>query len=310
LPDEGGAALFIRATRAKVLPVMLAPVAVGGALAWAKTGFFTWGWFVVTVVGASAMHLGANVINDYFDETSGADQAARRDPASFPTGSGVIATGQMTRRATLALAGALFGVALACGLALAIARGPWVIGLGAIGFFLAVGYVAPPLAYGYIGRGLGELGIFVAFGFLPVVGSYYVQTLRIDSTAVWASVVPGLFTTLVLYHHHFLHWRADREAGKMTPVAVLGPERALVFSAIALVAIYVILIVQVAVDLWPAWALFALVTALPLGAALARMRREHDEFPAVFQLLGSTLGASVLTGAVLTLSLVGEAAGR
>jgi 1,4-dihydroxy-2-naphthoate octaprenyltransferase len=289
---------------------MLSPVAVGSALGWERSGFFTWGWFLVTLLGAASMHLGANVINDYFDEASGADKAAREDPASFPTGSGVIATGQMTQRATLTLAGALFGVALACGIALAIARGPWVLGLGAIGFFLAVEYVAPPLAYGYTGRGLGELGIFVAFGFLPVVGSYYVQTLRIDSTAEWASVVPGLLTTLVLYHHHFLHWRADRAAGKMTPVAALGPERSLLVSTLAVVVIYVVLIVQVAIDLWPAWSLFALVTALPLAAAVARMRREHDEFPAVFQLLGSTLGASVLAGAIITLSLVGEAAGR
>jgi 1,4-dihydroxy-2-naphthoate polyprenyltransferase len=289
---------------------MLSPVAVGSALGWQRSGFFTWGWFLVTLLGAAAMHLGANVINDYFDEASGADQAARRDPASFPTGSGVIAAGQMTRRATLALAGTLFGVALACGVALAIARGPWVLGLGAIGFFLAVEYVAPPLAYGYVGRGLGEVGIFFAFGFLPVVGSYYVQTLRIDSTAAWASVVPGLLTTLVLYHHHFLHWRADRETGKMTPVAVLGPQRALVVSVLAVVVIYGVLIAQVALDLWPAWALFALVTALPLGAALARMRREHDEFPAVFQLLGSTLGSSVLTGAILTLSLAGGRVSR
>ena len=35
----------------------------------------------MTLVGASAMHLAANVVNDYFDESSGVDTAARTDPS-------------------------------------------------------------------------------------------------------------------------------------------------------------------------------------------------------------------------------------
>ena len=64
------------------------------------------------------------------------------------------------------------------------------------------------------------------------------QTRHVTTTAVWASFVPGLLTTLVLFHHHFLHWRADASAGKMTPVAVLGPERALSLSMASIVVAY------------------------------------------------------------------------
>ena len=46
---------------------------------------FSWGWFLVTLVGASAMHLAANVVNDYYDESSGADAAARTDPSGMAT---------------------------------------------------------------------------------------------------------------------------------------------------------------------------------------------------------------------------------
>src|SRR5947208_3027259 len=168
---------------------MLAPVAVGGALAWSQAHFFTWGWFLVTLVGAA-------------------------------------------------------------------------------GFLLAFFYVAPPIRYGYIGRGLGEIGIFLSFGYLPLVGSYYVQTRHVTTTAVWASFVPGLLTTLVLFHHHFLHWRADASAGKMTPVAALGPERALNVSLVWIVATYALLIVQCFVGLWPPGAAIAAVAAVPLVAAV------------------------------------------
>jgi 1,4-dihydroxy-2-naphthoate octaprenyltransferase len=295
--------MFIRATRAKVLPVMLAPIAVGGALAWSETGFFTWGWFLVTLAGASAMHLAANVINDYFDEESGADAAARTDPSGVATGTGLISSGLMTKQQTLRLAAGLFAVALAAGIALAIARGPVVLILGVTGFLLAFFYVAPPINYGYIGRGLGEVGIFIAFGYLPLVGSYYVQTLDISADAAWASYVPGLLTTLVLFHHHFLHWRADASAGKMTPVAVLGPDRALTVSSLSIVVIYGLLVVQSIAGLWPAGSIVGVVAALPLIAAVRRARR-NPILPNYFQLLGATLGASIITSGVLVVALV------
>jgi 1,4-dihydroxy-2-naphthoate octaprenyltransferase len=316
-PDKG-LALFVSATRAKVLPVMLAPVAVGAVLAWSqssylregdsigfphRTGFFSWGWFIVTLIGASALHLASNVVNDYFDEDSGADAAARTDPSGVATGTGLIASGVLSKRATLRLAAALFGVALACGVALAIARGPLVLLLGGVGFLLAFFYVAPPIRYGYIGRGLGEIGIFIAFGYLPLVGSYYVQRLDITPDAAWASFVPGLLTTLVLFHHHFLHWRADASAGKMTPVAVLGPERSLIISIATIVVAYGLLLEQTIAGLWPPGAVVAVVAAVPLVAAVRRARREPI-LPNYFQLLGSTLGASVLTSAVLVISLI------
>ncbi|MFY9587633.1 MAG: prenyltransferase [Actinomycetota bacterium] len=301
--QERGVALFIQATRAKVLPVMLAPIAVGSALAWSKTGFFSWGWFLVTLVGASAMHLGANVINDYFDEDSGADAAARTDPTGVATGTGLIASGVMSKQQTLQLAGGLFAIALACAIALAIARGPLVLLLGAVGFLLAFFYVAPPVRYGYIGRGLGEIGIFISFGYLPLVGSFYVQALDITSDAAWASYVPGLLTTLVLFHHHFLHFQADASAGKMTPVAVLGHDRALTVSSVSIVVIYGLLVAQSIIGLWPPGAIVGVVAVVPLVAAVRRARRTPI-LPNYFQLLGATLGASILTATVLVVALV------
>lgn len=299
----GRAALFARATRAKVLPVMLAPVAVGSALAWERRGFFSWGWFGVTLLGAAAMHLGANVVNDYFDEASGAEEEARRDFSSIATGSGVVVEGLLTQRAMAGLAASLFSAALVCGVVLAVARGPAVLWLGAIGFVLAFEYVAPPAAYGYRGRGLGELGIFGAFGVLPVVGSYYVQAGRLDAAAVWASIVPGLLTTLVLYHHHFLHWQSDRAAKKMTPVAVLGPERALSLGVGAVLVTYAALVAQAASGLWPWGAAAAAFLATPVLVAAVKCR-EEPATSAYVRLLGSTLGASVLTALILIASSV------
>jgi len=295
---------------------MLSPVCVGAALAWARTHpsvcfagacswtrRFAWGWFIVTLIGAAALHLGANVLNDYYDEKSGADKFARLDRTAVVTGSGLIASGLMTARQMLSLAAGLMSVALVSGVALSLARGWTVFVLGAIGAFLAWQYVAPPIKYGYRGRGLGELGIFAAFGVLPVVGSYYVQLQRLDRAAFWASIVPGMLTTLVLFHHHFLHWKSDKAAKKMTPVAVLGPEGAIYVSGVAIILTYSTLIAQVGLHLFPYGALVAMISTLPLYAAWSRQARDPVAQHAL-GLLGATLGASVLTGAILCISLI------
>lgn len=304
MANERGGALFARATRAKVLPVMLAPVAVGATLAWERHGSFDWARFALTVLGAAAMHLGANVVNDVFDEETGAEARARGDHQSLATGSGVLGAGLMSRRALLGLAAALFAVGLACGVALAAAAGPWVLAFGAAGFLLAVEYVGPPLRYGYIGRGLGEAGIFVAFGLLPVAGAYYVQAERLDAGGPWASVVPGLSIMLVLYHHHFLHWRSDREARKMTPVAALGPVIGLLAGRIVLIAIVIVVALQSLVfGLYPPGAFAAALAAAPVAVA-QRNAAADPGLDAYVRLLGASLGAAVLASATLVASSI------
>lgn len=283
---------------------MLMPVCVGAALAWqARAPGFSWGWFLVTLVGAAALHLGANLLNDYFDDISGADKLARMDRTAIVTGTALISSGQMTRTQVLRLAAAMFSVALACGVVLSIASGWTVFVLGSIGAFLAWQYVAPPIKYGYRGRGLGELGIFASFGLLPVVGSYYVQAQHLDGVAFTAAIVPGILTTLVLYNHHFLHWRADKAAGKFTPVAVLEPERAMLAGGAAILAAYVALFVLTITHVYPWGALLAMFTAVPLLGAWQRTR--EDGAPQNhLKLLGATLGASVLTGTIISISLI------
>ncbi|MCA1725172.1 MAG: hypothetical protein LC748_13160, partial [Thermomicrobia bacterium] len=64
---------FAAVTRANVVPVMAMPVSIGAALAWQREGVFRPAPFALTLVGAVAAHLAANVTNDIFDFRSGAD---------------------------------------------------------------------------------------------------------------------------------------------------------------------------------------------------------------------------------------------
>lgn len=294
------AGVLARLTRAKTLPILLAPLGVGAALAADRTGAFHTGRFVLTLAGASALHLGAMALNDFYDERSGADGLGRLERSSVITGSGFIASQTMTPRAVLAVAVAAWTLAAGIGVALAILTTPLVLALGAAGALLAHQYVAPPARYGY--RGAGPAGTFLAYGVLPVAGAYAVQAGRIDAIAWWASIVPGLLGALVYFNADLLHWRGDRTAKKRTIAARVEAEAALAISGMATIAAYVVLTVQVALDVFPAWTLLALVTAPPIASAWGRAAQDPIA-QRMLALLGTTLGTAVVVNLALAIPL-------
>jgi 1,4-dihydroxy-2-naphthoate octaprenyltransferase len=103
---------------------------------------------------------------------------------------------------------------------------------------------------------------------LPVIGSFYTQANTITLTAVLASLPIGLYTMVVLYFHHFLHWRADKTAGKITPVVALGEHGARVVGALLLLLIAIILLVDVFLGVLPWYSIVAALTIIPIQFAL------------------------------------------
>ncbi len=304
MPDAppSAAATLARATRVKTTPLILAPVLVGAALAAERTGRFSWAVLGLSLAGAAAMHLAAMVVNDIFDARSGADRIAGMDRTGIVTASGVIDAGDISPRGMTLLAGVLYAVAAVIGVVLAIDRGSALLVFGIAGAALAVGYVAPPVRYGYRGHGLGEAGLFAAYGLLPVAGAFTVQAGELPAEAWWAGVVPGLLTMLVYDHGNLLHHRADKAVGKMTPAAILGPEGALLVGVVVIVAAEAGLIIQVALGLFPPGALAGLVAGIPMVAAWTRAFRDPNP-QRILNLLGTSLGAAVLTGAVIAAAL-------
>ena len=294
---------FLEVTRARTLPVMAAPVIIGSVLAWQQGSPFHWGLFVLALVGAMAAHLGANVTNDVFDFGAGTDQAAQaitHQGSTVATGSRYLLNGTLTITYYRKLAVACFAVALLCGLVLTIFR-PWALLFGVMGFLLAFFYVAPPIRLAYIGRGLGEIDILISFGILPLVGSFYVQSATITPIAFLASLPIGLYTMVVLYFHHFLHWRADKEVGKITPVVALGEKRARIVGALLLLLIAVTLIVDVYLKVLPWYAIFAVLTIIPVEIALQQATGDLKHY---LKLMASNLNANLLSALIILASLL------
>jgi len=295
--------LLLQVTRARTLPVMVAPVVIGSVLAWQQGEYFHWGFFLLTLVGALAAHLAANVTNDVFDFGEGADQTAQQmlaEGSTFVTGSQPLMRGNFSLRAYRGLARALFALALLCGMILTFFR-PWAVGFGIAGFLLAFFYVAPPLRLAYRGRGLGELAIFLSFGVLPLVGAYYVQTGHVTRTALLASIPIGLYTTAVLYFHHFLHWRADQAVGKVTPIVALGEDRARVVGAILLSLIGAVFLIEAVLQVFPWYSAIAALTIFPVLLALKEATGNLKNY---LRLMAVNLNADLQAALVLLLALL------
>lgn len=293
---------FLKASRFQVIPVMIVPVLLGSIGAYAWHGVFHPILFVIALVGAGSAHLFSNMINDLWDYRNGTDIAAKETATAISTNSGFLAAGTIRESTFASITWALFAAAAVCGAALSLLSGWPVLPIALLGGLIAYFYVAPPIKFGYRGKGLSEIGILLSFGVLPVMGSYYVQMSSFDTRAFLVSLPVGLMTTLILFNHHFLHWQADQAAGKKTLVVVWGESRALSFSKFLMALAYASVIACVLFGALPVYSLIALITAVPLLQAYRKLGNSNPSI-AYLPLMKASLQASMRIGMIIIAAL-------
>lgn len=293
---------FFLATRLPFLTATLVPVGLAGAAA-SYAGAFSWGWWLLALLCAVSAHLGLNVVNDLADE-SGSD-AVNVTPTPFSGGSRVIQYGLVSRRGMLALAVAFYGLTMAIGLWLTVARSWWLLALGIAGVVLSVGYSAPPLRL--VHRGLGEPVVAAGFGPLMAGGAYLAVTQEWSWSLVYASLPVGILIALVLYVNQVPDRTADAAAGKRTLVVRWSAQRVVgVYVASVATAFALVLAGPLAGVPAPTWlALFGAALAVPVVKGL---RTSYD---APYGLLGAmayNIGLHVVTGLLLVVGYLLAAA--
>ncbi|WP_054956531.1 prenyltransferase [Paenibacillus dakarensis] len=294
---------FKQASRMKVIPVMLIPVILGALGAYVWTGEFHPLLFILTLIGAGSAHLFSNMVNDLWDFKNGTDDEAKNSVDAISTNSGFLTNGKWSLRKFEMMTWILFGIAALSGIILSLFSGWWAFVFGGLGGLIAYFYVAPPIRFGYRGKGYSEIAILLSFGVLPVMGAYYVQTSHLDIRALLLSLPIGLLTTLILFNHHFLHWQADRQAGKNTLVVVWGEKRALRFSRILLILACISLIACVIAGALPLYSLLALLTVIPLYLVYGRLQ-DSNRSEAYLPLMGASTMTTFRCGGVLIISLM------
>ena len=214
--------LFL-ASRPKFLTASIGPVLVGSALGFAVAGTFNWTLFLLALFGTMALHAGANITNDYFDSASGNDWT-NRNVTPFSGGRQFIQQGILSSKATLLTGISCFALGGALGIIILLfTHSVFILILGLAGILGGFFYTAPPVKLGY--RGIGEFVIAFLFGILPVYGSYYLQTTKIDLLPLLPGCVIGILIFLVIFVNEFPDLAADKQAGKRTIVVQYGVKK-------------------------------------------------------------------------------------
>lgn len=208
---------WILAARPKTLTAAFIPVLLGCALAFGDGKFQTIP-AVLCLCFAFGMQIAANFINDLFDFKKGSDREDRLGPKR------ACAEGWITPKAMKGGIGVMLALSCAAGIGIlgyALNLSPhqgWeLIAIGVACILFAFLYTTF-LSY----RGWGDLLVLIFFGFVPVGGTYYVQTYTLNSDVVILSIVSGLVIDTLLMVNNYRDREQDKLSGKRTLVVRFG----------------------------------------------------------------------------------------
>src|SRR3989449_3099822 len=181
--------LWFQALRAPFLIASIIPVLVGALAAWQIRSAFNLPFFLLCLLGAVFIHLGANMANDAWDFRSGNDANVHHlNP--FAGGSRVLIRGVLNPRTHLAVALTFLGLGSLIGIVLVTQVGWPLLWIGIFGVAVAYSYVGPPLRIAH--RGVWEIAVALEVRPLTVLGTYFVLARTFDPAAIALSISMGL----------------------------------------------------------------------------------------------------------------------
>jgi 1,4-dihydroxy-2-naphthoate octaprenyltransferase len=242
-------------------------------------------WLMAILIPLDVFFLAmfVNLSNDYFDHKSGADSKrfAKRDP-EFEAGLKEVVNqkfywsgnsfddGEISEKGGKQLLAVIAAVAIILAIPILLYGGWVVILLGAIAFFLAYFYTAPPLNLG--ARGLGELDVFISFAMMSYF-SFYVIVPEFNWQMLLIAVTIGFAVMLMRFVDQMSGYDAHVAAGEKDWCVRLGLERAVSATAVLLAIFYVI-------DLLLIWQIpYLIITLLtvPIAMKMVRNLRKKDD---------------------------------
>ncbi len=247
---------WLLAIRPATLPAAAAGVVVGLGAALAVRAPFRPDTALACLAVALVLQVLANLANDLSDFRRGADTPDRAGPTR------VAAAGLVSERQLEIAIALVIGLAGLVGLWLVVVGGPVLLILGGLAVVAALAYTGGPFPYGY--RALGEVFVFLFFGVLAVVGTAYLQALRLEPIFFAASIPAGALISAILVVNNLRDIPTDAAAGKRTLAVILGRRRTAVEYAFLVGLAYTVAVLVVPLGLGVRWGTLAPSIGLPL----------------------------------------------
>lgn len=258
--------------------------------------------FILATIGVLLLQLASNVLNDYFDWTSGTDQVNNKYFVQYSGGSRSIELGLISVRGTKMLGLTLLSVSTLIGIYLWQTVGIGVLVFGLAGAFAGFFYTAPPLRL-VARRGLGELAIGLTFGPLITGGIFYVLTGMYSWVSLLVGLPAGLLTANILLINQVPDTESDAMTGKNHLVVVFGKENAVVIYALTIVFAIAITLIT-AFNLHRMWLVVPVVVLGAYGAYIVRHFKRYLYSRELVSANVNTIYLNIVFGVIYTVCLL------
>lgn len=292
--------IWFSTARPKTLPLALASILVGAALAY-QAGKFDGITTFLALLTTTLLQILSNFANDYGDHVKGSDTEERIGPLRAIQQGAI--SGEQLKKSLYLVGGLGFlsGIGL-IGYAYQSLQDLFVfLTLGVIAIVAAVSYTVGKRPYGYLG--LGDLSVLIFFGFLAVLGTFYLQAHSLPCLTLLPALGCGLLSVAVLNINNLRDIEQDRKAGKTTLIVRIGSLNGrryhLMLLSVALLA-YLIF----ALATFQHWYSYLFLLALPLLVKHALFVYRHQEPSELRPLLGQMAGLALLTNILFSLGVV------
>jgi len=246
--------------------VAIMPIALGTAVAFYQTQRIHLPIFLLFTLSAILILAWENISNDVFDAATGIDRNKHHSLVNL--------TGNRRLIFMIGNLCLILGIVGIGAIAL-MQRDSTVLKLILACCVLGYLYQGPPFRWGYLG--LGEFLCFFAFGPLAVQAAYYSQTFEFSGTALAASVILGITTSLVLFCSHFHQVKDDIAAGKRSPIVRLGTRRGAALLPWVCSSVFFLTGLFLGFKLFPLWTLLILISTPPAVQLCQHVWRYHDQ---------------------------------
>lgn len=292
-------AIWLSAARPKTLPLALASIMTGSALAyWNNHASAT--ITLMAFVTATLLQILSNLANDYGDAVKGTDNDDRLGPQR------AMQSGLVTQDTMKKAIGINIVLTIISGLILVFTSlhqtmdiiGFIVLGLLAIG--AAIAYTMGDKPYGY--RGLGDISVFIFFGLLGVAGTYYLHTGHLSSALLLPAVACGLLAVAVLNINNLRDIENDEACGKMTLVVRMGGDWGRKYHAVLMAVSFICLAIFSATQIHSlaGW-LFLLAGPFALYHVVSVLRAPNGE--AIRPMMGTVVQCALFTNIFFSIGL-------
>ena len=223
--------VWVAAARLRTLPLSIAGIVVGNALAIQNDGFcpYVFGGSLLTAI---VFQILSNFANDYGDGLKGTDNQERIGPKR------VLQQNLLSEKSlfrgiliTAVIGFILATVTILIAFEVSELKSSLVfLALAVAAIFAAYKYTAGKGAYGYYA--MGDVFVFAFFGLLAVGGSYFLQTKQLNNVLWCFATAIGGLSTAVLNLNNMRDMQNDIAVGKKTIAALLGLKGAKIYHTI------------------------------------------------------------------------------